>query len=121
MDVGWLCSHFSSCGGFVSKQTIHIRELPIDSRVFTHRQRLEVRRAAFDLAAFAVAQVLVEQAALGFHHEVQALVPIALDQYSPVRVVATQGCRHLEPAWELGVDLDRVVFLQLVGKLPLHR
>ena len=61
-------------------------------------QRVEMRLATFDFGALLVPQVIGKQAALGFHHEVQALVPIALDQHSPVGVIATQGRRHLEPA-----------------------
>jgi hypothetical protein len=74
--------------GFKGQQPVHIRELAEYCRVLAHSQRLEVRRAAFDLAAFTVAQVFVEQAALGFHHEVQAFGAVALHQHGPVRVVA---------------------------------
>mmetsp|Transcript_41596 Transcript_41596/g.97602 ORF Transcript_41596/g.97602 Transcript_41596/m.97602 type:complete len:374 (+) Transcript_41596:154-1275(+) len=99
------------------QQPRHVLELVVDHRLLAHRQRLEVRPATLDLGALGVAQVADEQAALGLHHEVQ---PIALrrgHQHRPVGVVAAQRGGHLEPGGQLGVDLDRFVLRQLVGKV----
>ena len=84
--------------------------------VFADGQRLEVSLAALDLGAFLVAQVVGEEAALGLDHEVEPLRAVLLDQHGPVRVVGAERRRDLEPAGELGVDLDRLVLLQLLGK-----
>ncbi len=49
-----------------------------------------MRLAAGDLGALFITQVIREQAALGFHHEVQPLGSVFLHQYCPVRVVTAQ-------------------------------
>lgn len=55
----------------------------------------------------------------GLDDEVQPVTGRRGHQGSPVRVVASQRSRHLEPIGQIGVHLDRRVFLQLIGKLPL--
>ena len=80
---------------------------------------MKMRLPAGDLCALLVAQVVGEQAALGLHHEVQSLRSTFLHQYGPVRVIGSQRRGHLEPAWQLGVELNGVVLLQRVGEVAL--
>lgn len=52
----------------------------ITRRIFTAPQRRKVRLATFDLRVFFAAQVVCEQAALGFHDEVQPLRAVLVKQ-----------------------------------------
>lgn len=67
------------------------------------RKRCEVGLAACDLRAFDGPQVLLEQAALGLDHEVQALSAAVVDEHGPVRVVRAERGWHGEPAGQLGL------------------
>ena len=51
-----------------------------------------------NLATFGDTEIVQERTALRFDHEVQPLALVGIDQDSPVRVVASQGRRHREPA-----------------------
>ncbi len=71
----------------------------------------EMGLAAFDLGAFFVAEVVVEETAFGFDHEVKALGAVFIDEHSPVGVVGAERRGDFEPARELGIDFDGFVLL----------
>ena len=79
-----------------------------------------MRLSTLDLGAFGVAKIVGKRAALRFNHEVQPLPPVGIDQYSPIRVVASEGRRRREPSGKLGVHLDGGVLLKLVRKIGLN-
>ena len=85
-------------------------------RVLADGQGVEMRLAAFDFSALAVAEIVGEQAALGFDDEVEALRAVFFHEHGPVWIVGAQGRRDFEPGGQFGVNLDRLVFLQLLGK-----
>ena len=64
-----------------------------------------MRLPALDLRAFLVAQIIGEQAALGFHHKVKLLRSVLFNQHGPVRMVAAERSRDFEPAGQLRINL----------------
>ena len=111
------CHYLCKVYTLVGENIIHI---PSDNEL---RRRsaigdsVKMRLAAFDFRTFLFSQIILEQAAFGFHDEIQAFLPIFFHQHGPIRVVAAQWRRDGEPARQLGVDLDGFVLFQLVGKV----
>lgn len=98
------------------QQVINLRCFNVLRWIFPDSQCLEMYFAAFYFRTFLVAEVVGEEAAFRLNHEVTPLDSILLHQHGPVRVVGAEGRRHAEPAREFGVNLDRLVLLQLLGK-----
>src|SRR3990170_5947076 len=84
------------------------------SRRLIDRKRLEMRLATLYLCTLLSPEIILgEQSALCFNNEVKALALISLDKNSPVRVVAAQRRRDLEPAGQFCVDFHCFVIFQL--------
>ena len=97
----------------------HVDDVPGDNEargVVADSEGLEVVFAALDLGAFLIAEVVGEQSALGFDHEVEPLFAVLVDQHSPVGIVGSQWREHLEPARQFRVDLHCFVLLELFGE-----
>lgn len=76
----------------------------------------EVGLTTFELCTLFVSEVIGEEAALGFDHEVEAFGAVFVHQHSPIGIVMAKRSGDAKPTGELGVNLDGFVFFQLLGK-----
>src|SRR4051794_21044608 len=94
-----------------SEKVLHVRRLLEPHRLVALIQSLRMRRAALDLGIFPTTYVIGKKSAFRFDDEIEPLGSILDNQHGPVGVIGAERSRNLEPARQLGVNLDRLVQL----------
>ena len=102
------------------QQVIHRTGSKVPRRRFARHERTEVRLPTFDLGVFSDAKIAAKQAALRFHHEIQVLALVLLNQYGPIRVVIAKRSWNREPSGKLGIHSDSIVIFELIRKTGLR-